>query len=227
VRPPYYTLLVDRAIELLAVPRGARVLDLGAGTGRLTRELATRFDDVIAVEPDEAMRALVDAGTVVAGSAEEIPLPDASVDAAFVSEAFHWFVAERALAELARVLVPRGGLAVISTHWFETEPPLPEAALARLREHYGRTRDQRRPPWDEAFAASPFEPLRTEDYEEELVVDADRLLELYSTTSNLAVLIEDERRALLDELRPLLTGPYRLPVQHELAWTRLAQTSNR
>ena len=84
------------------------MLDLGAGTGRLTRELARRFASVVAVEPDEEMRALIDVGTVVAGSAEAIPLEDGSVDCVFVGEAFHWFDAPRAIPELARVLVPRG-----------------------------------------------------------------------------------------------------------------------
>jgi ubiquinone/menaquinone biosynthesis C-methylase UbiE len=106
VRPPYSAPLLDRAQEALELAADARVLDLGAGTGRLTRELAQRFAAVTAVEPDDEMRALVDAGTVIAGSAESIPLEDGSVDGVFVGEAFHWFEARRAIAEIARVLVP-------------------------------------------------------------------------------------------------------------------------
>jgi SAM-dependent methyltransferase len=170
------------------------VLDLGAGTGRLTRELARRFATVVAVEPDDGMRALIDVGTVLAGAAEAIPLADASMDCVFVGEAFHWFKGP-ALAEIERVLVPGGGLAIIWTHWWETEPPLPDEAV-------------------------PFESLREEEFGEELRVDAETLLAMYSTTSSLAALPEDQRRGFFARVRPWLVGSYRLPVKHRLTWTR-------
>ena len=221
VRPRYFAPLLDRAQEALELDSAAEVLDLAAGTGRLTRELVARFASVVAIEPDEEMRALVPVGTVLAGTAEAIPIADASVDAAFVGEAFHWFDAGRAIAEIARVLRPRGGLAVISTHWWETDPGLPESVMALLREPFERTSGQRRPRWESAFTSSPFEPLRSEHFEEEIMVDADRLLALYSTTSALAALRSDERAALLAKIRQSLVGPYRLPIEHELSWTRL------
>jgi SAM-dependent methyltransferase len=201
----------------------ACVLDLAAGTGRLTHELPRRFADVVAVEPNDAMRALIADGEVLAGSAERIPLADASVDSVFVGEAFHWFDAAQAIAEIARVLRPRGGLAVVWTHWWETEPPLPEEALELLREPWERFAPQRNQPWDGAFADSPFEPLQYERFDEAITVDADQLLELYSTTSSLAALEPGERMSLFAKVRPLLTGPYRLPLKHELTWTRLRQ----
>src|SRR5687767_9699381 len=80
----------QEAIDVVGLPRDARVLDLAAGTGKLTEALAQRFDEVVAVEPDDAMRAVIRHGTVLAGSAEAIPLPDASMDGVFVGEAFHW-----------------------------------------------------------------------------------------------------------------------------------------
>ena len=218
VRPPYSQALLDRAQEVLELGSDARVLDLAAGTGRLTAELRRRFAEVVAVEPDERMRAVH--GEAVAGSAEAIPLEDASVDAAFVGEAFHWFDPAAAIPELARVLRSGGGLAVVSTHWWETEPPLPDAALQLLSEPWERSQPQRRPPWDDAFAGPPFEPLRYERDDDELTVGPDELLILYSTTSSLAALPEGERDALLARVRPLLDRPYRLPLRHELAWTR-------
>src|SRR5207244_179000 len=160
-------------------------------------------------------------GSAVAGTAESIPLPDASVDGVFVGEAFHWFDAAAAIAELVRVVRPRGGVALVSNEWWETEPPLPEAANELLRSPYTRFLDQRNPPWDDAFADSPFEPLRTEFFDGEATLDADSLLELYSTTSSLAALPHNERAALLAEVRSQLGGPYRLPIRHELTWTRL------
>ena len=221
VRPPYSQRLLDRAQEVLELDPSARVLDLAAGTGRLTRELSRRFREVVAVEPDERMRAVH--GEALAGSAEAIPLDDESVDAVFVGEAFHWFDPAAAIPELVRVLRPRGGVAIVSTHWWETEPPLPEAALELLSEPYERFRAQRRPPWDDAFAASPFGPLHYERAGEELTVDPEALLTLYSTTSSLAALPVDERADLFARVRPLLEGPYRLPLRHELTWTRLSR----
>jgi SAM-dependent methyltransferase len=162
-------------------------------------------------------------GGALAGSAEAIPLDDASVDAVFVGEAFHWFDPAAAIPELARVLRPGGSLAIVSTHWWETEPPLPDAALELLSEPWERFRPQRRPPWDDALARSPFEPLHYERADDELTVDVEALVTLYSTTSSLAALPPGERAALLARVRPLLAGPYRLPLRHELAWTRLAR----
>jgi SAM-dependent methyltransferase len=221
IRPPYSATLLDRAQEALELEAGARVLDLAAGTGRLTEELRRRFADVVAVEPDERMRA-VHSGAL-AGSAEDIPLDEASVDAVFVGEAFHWFDPQAAIPELERVLRPRGGLAIVSTHWWETEPPLPDAALQVLSEPWERSQPLRRPPWDDAFDGSPFEQLHYERADDELTVDVDTLLTLYSTTSSLAALPPDERAALFERVRPLTAGPYRLPLRHELVWTRLAR----
>jgi SAM-dependent methyltransferase len=221
VRPPYYQPLLDRAQDVLELGPEACVLDLGAGSGRLTRELVARFATVFAVEPDGDMRALLSAGRVLVGSAERIPLADSSVDAVFVGEAFHWFDAEPAIAEIARVLRSRGALAIVSTHWWETDPPLPASADSLLREPHKRARKQRRPHWDSAFKASQFEPLQYEKYEDQITVNADQLLTLYSTTSALAALTHDERETLFAKVRPYLAGPYVLPIQHELCWTRL------
>ena len=174
-----------------------------------------------AVEPDDAMRALIDVGTVLAGSAEAIPLDDACVDCVFVGDAFHWFDTRRAVAEIARVLVPRGALAIAWTHWWEPEPPLPAEAVDLLSEPYDRFAAQRPEPWDDAFDGSPFEPLQREEFAEELTVDPDLLLAMYSTTSSFAALPDDERTALFARVRPSLSGTYRLPIKHELTWTRL------
>jgi SAM-dependent methyltransferase len=220
VRPPYSKTLLDLAQMSLELGPSARVLDLGAGTGRLTRELERRFADVVAVEPDERMRAVH--GSALAGAAEAIPLEDASVDAVFSGEAFHWFDHTVAIGEVARVLRPRGGLAIISTHWWETEPPLPDDAIELLREPYERFRDQLPEPFESAFEGSPFEPLQKQRDEDAITVGVDELLTLYSTTSSLAAIAGDEREALFARVRPLLAGPYRLPLKHELTWTRLA-----
>jgi SAM-dependent methyltransferase len=222
VRPPYSQAALDRAQDVLELRPDARVLDLAAGTGRLTHELARRFADVVAVEPDDDMRALIADGEVVSGTAEAIPLAAESVDAVFVGEAFHWFDAPVAIAEIARILRPHGGLALISVHWWETEPPLPDAALELLSVPYLRSLPERREPWDGSFVDSPFEPLREERFDEEgPMLDPAPLLELLSTTSAIAALPDRERAALVAAVLPLLDGPYRLPIQVELMWSRL------
>lgn len=111
-RPDYARAAVRWA---LAPAPGPRVLDLGAGTGKLTATLAALGADVVAVEPDPAMlselRGSLPAVRALAGSAEAVPLPDASVDAVLAGNAMHWFDMAVAGPEIARVLAPGGVLA--------------------------------------------------------------------------------------------------------------------
>jgi SAM-dependent methyltransferase len=111
-RPDYAPAAVRWA---LALAPGPRVLDLGAGTGKLTTTLVELGVDVVAVEPDPAMLAQLRAALpdvrALAGSAEAIPLPDSSVDAVVAGNALHWFDLDLAGPEIARVLAPRGTLA--------------------------------------------------------------------------------------------------------------------
>jgi ubiquinone/menaquinone biosynthesis C-methylase UbiE len=123
-RPGY----AEAAIEALGLPPDAVVLDLAAGTGKLTRQLVRRFARVIAVEPLDGMRAVLERvvpeAEALAGSADAIPLPDGSVDAVFVGQAFHWFATDDVLREIARVLRPRGILAILFNQVAgEFEPP--------------------------------------------------------------------------------------------------------
>ena len=111
-RPDYAQAAVRWALELAP---GRRVLDLGAGTGKLTAALAGLGLDVIAVEPDPAMLAELQSSQpsfrALSGSAEIVPLPDASLDAVVAGNAMHWFDMDIAGPEIARVLAPGGVLA--------------------------------------------------------------------------------------------------------------------
>src|SRR5215218_6216935 len=113
-RPGWPAEAVEIAARRLGLAGDAAVLDLAAGTGKLTRVLAERFASVTAVEPLDGMRAVLEAEVkgvrALAGTAEAIPLEAASVDAVFAAEAFHWFDAVRAVADMARVLRPDGGV---------------------------------------------------------------------------------------------------------------------
>jgi hypothetical protein len=103
----------------------------------------------------------------------------------------------------------------------DPEPPLPPEAVALLSEPYDRSAAQRPTPWYDAFRSSPFEPLHQQEFVQKLEVDPETLLAMYSTQSSFAVLPDDERTALFDRVLPLLSGMHRLPIKHELTWTRL------
>ncbi len=213
-RPPYPPAAIERAAHELGLTRESTVLDLAAGTGNLTRSLRDVFAHVIAVEPDAGMRAQFD-GEVFAGSAEAIPLPDGSVDAVFVGEAFHWFDFERALAEIRRVA---RGLAVLNRSWGETEQPglLPPAFWTELEEVWRRFHGRRRgefPDWRDVV--QPHGPLR---FEQTVRISGRDLADLHLTASTPASIPDDERAAIAERAYPLMDEAYDLRVVTELYW---------
>lgn len=215
-RPPYSRAAIERAAVELALSRDSTVLDLAAGTGNLTRALRDAFAQVVAVEPDEGMRARFD-GEVLAGSAESIPLADGAVDAVFVGEAFHWFDPARALAEVRRV---GGGLAVLARSWGETEQPglLPPPFWAELEEIWRRFHGGRRadfPDWRDTVR--PEGPAR---FEETVRISGRDLVDLHLTGSTPASIPDDERAALAERAYPLMDDDYDLRVVTELYWVR-------
>lgn len=231
VRPEYSAEALDLVTERLALGPDAEVLDLAAGTGKLTRPLVERFARVTAVEPDPGMRAVLvqvtDCYKVLDGRAESIPLADESVDAVFVGQAFHWFDKERALAEMARVLRPHGGVVLLWNTWWDTEPALPEAARALLDRVRGQADRQpiveKEPDRSAFFEANGFADVRVEDVPTRtLGISGADLVTLYLSTSPFGILPADELASVEAELRRLVTGSYRLPVRTELEWSRLA-----
>ena len=125
-RPDYPAEALRWAAEQFELAEGARLLDVGAGTGKLTRGLVALGFDVVAVEPGGAMlaqlREAVPEAEAHEAPAEAIPLPDESVEVAFAGQAFHWFDRSRALSELRRVIAPGGGLALLWNWWDERDP---------------------------------------------------------------------------------------------------------
>lgn len=200
VRPGY----PDAAVDLL-VPPGARdALDLAAGTGKLTELLVARGLRVVAVEPADGMREQlvarlpqVEAHT---GTAERIPLPDASVDVVTVAQAWHWFVEPAAAAEVARVLRPGGMLGIV---WNDRDEDVPWVGAygALLHEAAGpQLARGTHPVLGDAFT----DVLRT-DVRWEHVLSPDDLVRLAGTRSYALVLPPAERTALLERVRALVT----------------------
>jgi ubiquinone/menaquinone biosynthesis C-methylase UbiE len=229
-RPGWPAKALDHVIEQLGVDRTATVLDLGAGTGKLTRMLIDRFGNVVAVEPLDGMRTLLESlipkAETHAGNAESIPLGDDSVDVVFSADAFHWFDGEAALAEIVRVLRSRGGLVLM---WNEpdkpTEPSI-AAAGALLNERGSSERQIDRyesGAWRESFASSSFEELSQAQFDHRQVVDREQLLAYFASMSWIAVLPDEERRGLLNEVRGLLDADaYTRFWRAYIYWTRLA-----
>ena len=161
-RPDYPPAVVARVVAELGATRTgppARVLDLGAGTGKLTRPLLAAGLDVFAVEPLERMRAAFarrgrPRARVLDGRAEAIPLPDASLDGAVCAEAFHWFDGPRAADELHRVLRPGAGLVLVWLISQGDEGPWSQELWQMLR-----------PLWERASHPSIIEGRRAEAIE--------------------------------------------------------------
>jgi ubiquinone/menaquinone biosynthesis C-methylase UbiE len=214
----------DDVLDLLAIADTAAVLDLAAGTGKLTRVLARRYRRVIAVEPLEAMRAIIGRGApaaeTLAGRAEAIPLRDAEVDAVFVAQAIHWFANDAAVAEIARVLRPGGVLAIVRNEVDdEAESPLPEAYRDRLRELFG-DRTESPTDWRDAVARGPFGEISQGSVEHEQVSDREGVLAFALSLSLIAHRPEEARRQVMDELGWVLPeGEYRFRMRTEVSWT--------
>lgn len=195
------------------------MLDLGAGTGKLTGVLVDRYARVVAVEPLDELRAIlaerVPQADVREGVAEEIPLADAEVDGVFAAQAFHWFANDVAVAEIARVL-RRGGVLALLWNRALDPSPLPEA----YRERISRLHDERRPAAVEpdVLGRAGFFGQETEVYvDHEQVSDRDDVLAFAASVSWIAS--RDDRDEILAELAELLPpGEYRFRMRAEVAW---------
>jgi SAM-dependent methyltransferase len=224
-RPGY----AEAALDAVGLPADAVVLDLAAGTGKLTRQLVRRFARVVAVEPLDEMRAVLERvvpeAEALAGTATAIPLADASVDGVFVGQAFHWFGTDEAVREIARVLRPGGVLAILFNQTDgEREPQLPEAVRDALD-----SLASKRPPeyksesgvWRAPFPG-PFEAFSEASFPNPVELDREGLLARIASWSMVAGLPNGERARLLNELGVLVPeGRYRDPLRTDLFLTRL------
>jgi ubiquinone/menaquinone biosynthesis C-methylase UbiE len=192
----------DEAVTWLVGEQPRDVVDLGAGTGKFTRALAAHGHRVVAIEPLEEMRAqLADAVPgvrVLPGSAESMPLDDASADVVTSAQAFHWFDHDEALPEIARVLRPGGRLGLVWNSRDDRDP-----WMARLSAIIGNETIEESDVVPVIDASGLFEPVETATFAFEQVRDRDGLLDLVLSRSYLAKLTPGERQPVLDDVGAL------------------------
>jgi SAM-dependent methyltransferase len=210
-RPSYPPDAVAEIVRVCGLGPGRRVLDLAAGTGKLTRLLVPTGAEVVAVEPVAAMRevltAVVPGVEALDGTAEAVPLPDASVDAVTVAQAFHWFDPPVALAEIARVLRPGGTLVLVwntrdrSVDWVQRwSDLLVEGDGDRPFDRYVGVDYAAVVAADGGGAFTPVERWATSWVQPS---NPELLLERSASVSVVAALPADERAAVLDRVREL------------------------
>jgi SAM-dependent methyltransferase len=219
-RPEYAPAVVGALAAELDIRAGDPVLDLAAGTGKLTRALLAFGLDVVAVEPQGPLRdkliETIGAERVRQGVAEAIPLPDSSVRAVTVADAFHWFDGPRALVEIRRVLRPGGGLAVLST--------VPDWSGASWAQELGSlvmgSRPQHPhfdgPPWqDSVRAADGWSEPREVRVTIEQPASPERIIDHMASMSWIAAMPEGDRQAMVQRSREIVYSgetPDRLPL---------------
>lgn len=218
-RPSYPEEAVAWLVERTGLGPESTVLDVGAGTGKLTRLLVPSGARVVAVEPVAEMRALIEGVEVVDGTAEELPFPDASADLVTVAQAFHWFDHERALAELGRVVRPGGHLALVWNSR-DLDDPLQRDVEELLAPMRAQVPAQQAGSWRDPVARSRFfEAGETREFRYEQRFTADDLCERVASTSFVATMPQVERDALLVRVRALVHGrpePFSFPYKTEV-----------
>jgi SAM-dependent methyltransferase len=204
-RPDYPVDGVDWLVERLGSP--ASVLDVGAGTGKLTRMLLARGLRVVAVEPLDGMRAVLERESpgvdARAGQAEALPLADGEVEAIVAGQAFHWFANERALAEFARVLTARGRLGLIWNARQRSDPL--HRAIAEIVAPYRagvptHASDDWRAVFDEQ---APLVAADEAEFEHRDRLSADGLAQRVLSTSVMSALAADEQERVAARVRAL------------------------
>jgi SAM-dependent methyltransferase len=227
-RPGYAPDAVARIVHEFSLGPTSSVLDLGAGTGKLTRMLAEGGLQVTALDPSREMlarlRIAVPTACAIEATAESIPLPAGAVDAVTAAQAFHWFDATTALTEIHRVLRPGGGVALVWNQRDERDPI--QALLAELTGPPERTTPRG---WKLDIASlvgesGLFGPVSSVEFGHVQPTSPDKLLDRLRSSSFVASLPTTERLSAEQRLREgiLLTGPVT-----EIAFTTIVHLARR
>jgi SAM-dependent methyltransferase len=219
-RPDYAAGAVAWFVGAAGLGPGDRVVDVAAGTGKLTRGLVDAGLDVVAVEPGPAMRqrlaSRLPGVRVVAAMAERLPLATATVTAIAIAHGFHLFDVEPALAELGRLVRPGGTLAVFSNVYASHDPV--NAAVDAVIDRFlpaGKASSAVFGVWRDALTASgAFEPSGFRSFDHPHAILSDKIAALVATSSDVAALPEVAHRELLGEIEAMSA---RLPPQVTIA----------
>jgi ubiquinone/menaquinone biosynthesis C-methylase UbiE len=207
-RPGYPDAAVRHIVASLKIGEHATVLDLAAGTGKLTRALVKTGGRLLALDPTEGMRRtfarLLPDVPVVGGQAEAIPFREGFFDAVVVAQAFHWFDAPAAIDQLHRVIRPGGGVALVWNVRDETFPFWAEVTEMLRPYETGVPRDRMKA-WRTAFDGSDlFGPLDTRSFDQEQLVSRDGVFDRVMSISFIAALDERPRSEFHSRLASLL-----------------------
>jgi ubiquinone/menaquinone biosynthesis C-methylase UbiE len=208
-RPGYPREAMAWIAERLGIGPGRDILDLAAGTGKLTRALVPFGGRVIAIEPIDEMREHLFAALpdieAFDGTAESIPLPDGSVDAVTCGQAFHWFRVEEALREIHRVLRPGGALALV---WNvrDLSDPLQARVQEILAPHGEDVRSHRDIEPAELLAGDLFGPVEHRSWPYVQQLSRAHLVDRISSTSYIAILDPDARAEVLSQVLEAAEG---------------------
>ncbi|MDX8143734.1 class I SAM-dependent methyltransferase [Lentzea sp. BCCO 10_0061] len=222
-RPDYPVAAIRWALEPLGTTEHLDVLDLAAGTGKLTSGLVAEGHRVTAVEPNEQMLSelvrRVHGVRALPGHAEHIPVPDQTLDAVFVGTAFHWFDQEKAMPEIARVLRPGGVLAAL---WIDTVPDV--EWMAELENVSRSSVEDRREDPTGTITHPSFGPPEHATFPHVLRRESPEALVATTNTYSRMLVIDDEERAAINEKmlaflreRPETSnGPFDVPLRSEV-----------
>ena len=201
------------ALTWILGPGRLQILDLGAGTGKLTGVAASLGHDVVAVDPSEEMLAVcrrVPGVDTMVGAAESIPLAHASVDAVIVGQAFHWFDHSRALPEIARVLRPHGVLGLLWNNHDTVVPWVRRLHRAIIGEDF-RSGNDEFDPMPILLQSDLFSMVETARFRHWHDLDRNGLRQLAQSHSRVAVLTESRREAVLEQIDAIYEGTARPP----------------
>jgi ubiquinone/menaquinone biosynthesis C-methylase UbiE len=209
-RPGYPSGVIELLARVMPIRPRSRVCDLAAGTGKLTRLLLGTGADIVAIEPVPAMRRKLNVicpdVKVIDGTAEEIPLDDESVDVLTVGQAFHWFSNEVAVGEIARVLRPAGGLALL---WNLNDESVPWVRdIERIVfEHGGDEKPYSSGDPEPVLAPSGrFTPMTLETFTNNVAITKDLVVTRVASTSFISALPDERREACLAAVRDCLAN---------------------
>jgi SAM-dependent methyltransferase len=218
-RPSYPAEAVAWMVERTGLGPGRTVVDVGAGTGKLTRLLGPSGARVVAVEPVPEMRAKIEGAEVLDGTAEDLPLADGSADVVTVAQALHWFDLDRALPELHRVLAD-GGFLALFWNMRDLNNPIQRGVEDLLKPHRTYEIGQHEATWRAPLAASPLfgeADVRTFRIAQQFTTQD--LCDRVASTSFVAAMPSVEREALLVHVRALTHGvaePFAFPYETEV-----------